>query len=241
MRAVLLAGVVLTITNCQTHPSLSGSDLADAMPNDLSAALDDLGPCALGDGGSCTVFPQCGCAPGESCDVATTAGSTGCRPVGSTPNWNACSNASCTVGSTCVVAWGVCAPFCAGDSDCSGHDCVSEFPASRVCSSLCDPVSPQSSAMPYTACGLGVGCQPLFGTNGASYCTSSVDSNGTQGASCASRNCATGFLCVNNQCRKACHAGSKVDCTVGLVCAQLTSPVDGSPVFVGSSALGYCN
>lgn len=235
--AVALLAVVLSMAGCGRAVD-ARLDLADFVPSDLG--VDDLGTCAIGDGGSCALFPQCGCPSGQSCDVVDTHGATACRPAGSTPNWNACTTATCIAGSTCVVAGGVCAPLCASDSDCGGpyHPCEPGFPGVRVCTPLCDPVDPQSGAPPYTACGSGVGCQPLYGSDGASHCSSENDANGTQGAFCGA--CAIGFLCVGQQCRKACHVGSNSDCGV-LVCIQMTNPADGSPVVVGTTPLGYRN
>jgi hypothetical protein len=175
-------------------------------------------------GSACNVFPQCGCASGQNCNVENmTTGAAQCVAPGTVGLWGSCDplevgangDGVCVVGSSCVD--GVCSPFCGVDADCGGphRSCVqvqsvnsstgaaTSIPGFLICLSYCDPTSPQSSANGYAACGAGVNC---FGnTNGSSYCSAPVTGSGTQGKVCTgtfyvedATLCAIGFACVGN-------------------------------------------
>ena len=73
-----------------------------------------------GDAGTCTttppsnacgVFPQCGCASNQTCDVVDTNGDVACSNAGSTPLGHACKTTSdCAAGLSCTG--GACRPYC---------------------------------------------------------------------------------------------------------------------------------
>lgn len=214
--------LAISIPPDMAKPSVPPDMSKPVVPPDLSPVAPVCTPTISGS--ACNVFPQCGCASGQNCNVENlSTGASQCVAAGSVGLWGSCDpnqtgangDGVCVVGSSCVD--GVCSPFCSVDADCGGphRSCVqvdsvngstgasTPIPGFSICLSYCDPTSPQSSANGYAACGAGVNC---FGnTNGSSYCSAPVTGKGTQGAVCTgtfyvedATKCAIGFACVGN-------------------------------------------
>ncbi len=203
-------------------------DMTQPIPPDMAKAV-----CTPTISGStCNVFPQCGCAANQNCNVENTkTGAAQCEAVGTVGLWGSCDpnqtgangDGVCVAGSSCVD--GVCSPFCSVDADCGGahRDCVAvdsvnsstgvatPIPGFSICLSYCDPTNPQSSASGYTACGAGVNC---FGnTDGSSYCMAPVTASGTQKVDCTGTGadigdptlCAAGYACIAGTFSATCY------------------------------------
>lgn len=222
-------------------PADLASRPADLAAADLAPRPPDLAPvCAHPAGSSCGVAPECGCSGGTSCTITDdTSGATSCIQPGSTPNYSVCTGSGagqCQAGSTCVD--GVCEPYCATGTDCSGgyraceqvqNSSGASIPGFLTCSQYCDPTSPQSTAAPYAGCGPTVSCLPA--TNGITACLAPTTASGTDGAPCGDSlfnpknpvqsDCAPGYGCVNVgiggllnvfECERFCHVGHDEDC-----------------------------
>jgi hypothetical protein len=207
---------------------------------------------------TCGIFPQCGCAAGVNCNVENdTTGQAMCAPAGTTPDWNLCTgngDSQCTVGRSCVD--GVCSPFCLATTDCPGayRACVqvvnassANIPGFKVCTTYCDPTSPQSSTAPYTACGPNVNCFPASDRN--PYCIGPTTASGTQNASCANAagngpdqtKCAPSFGCVTvgpiYGCYKFCKVGVAGECSAF---SSTSCNSFGTKLYSGGQEIGFC-
>jgi hypothetical protein len=204
---------------------------------------------------TCGIFPQCGCTGTQNCNVEDdTTGKASCAASGSVGDWNGCTgngDGLCAVGRSCVD--GVCSPFCAQNSDCPGsyRECVqvqangTNITGFKVCTSFCDPTSPQSSAGGHTACGPNINCYP--NTDHDSYCLGPTTAGGTQSANCATSNasdptkCAPGYACVGlglNQfeCEKFCAVGGSGGCASGYTCSSFATKQ-----YAGTQEIGGCS
>jgi hypothetical protein len=221
-------------------------------------------------GSACNVFPQCGCAANQNCNVEnTTTGAAQCAAVGTVGLWGSCDpkqvgangDGVCVAGSSCVD--GVCSPFCSTNADCGGsnRDCVqvdsvnsstgvaTPIPGFQICLSYCDPTSPQSSANGYTACGAGVNC---FGnTDGSSYCEAPVTASGTSKVDCTGGGaavgdptlCAAGYACIPSTFSATCYKQCHV--SGGTECTGTqTCHSQSTKVYAGTPSstteIGYC-
>jgi hypothetical protein len=222
-------------------PSDAGGDALDAgadSPEDSSvdgatdAAPDaDAASCNPPDaGGVCSVFPQCGCASGQTCAFEPPLGATACVATGNAPSWSACGGpGTCQAGAVCElgspgVDGGVCYPYCLSASDCAGQGvCVPlvvasggtqvPIPGAFGCSASCDPMKPGG------VCGAGLGCHFVTGW-GTTSC--SAVGNLAAGASCSSGlSCVPGAACALGTCRPYCRVG-KADCG-GKSCLSFTT------------------
>jgi hypothetical protein len=264
--AMSTSGDLATTT---TDLAMSSTDLAMSSTTDLAVPPpppDMARPPAPPDmackptivGSACNIYPQCGCAPGQNCNVEnTTTGASQCAAAGTTPNWNACDpngngDGVCTIGTSCVN--GVCDPFCTVDADCGPHAfCYQVYstdasgnqtaiPGFKVCTSNCDPTNPQSNANGANACGPNVNCIADPNTSNT-VCTQPVKSTGTQGRSCVTggyldpSKCAIGYVCnPTGTCSKSCHVVGGSECTGLQVCNSFNPAVH-----VNTTEIGYCN
>jgi len=229
-------------------------DMAKPLP------IPDMTPlCKPPAGSVCNIYPQCGCADGQACDLDA-AGNGVCRVAGTIADWNVCpaSGNACKKGSTCVN--GTCAPFCGTKTAPSSHcdtnaECYqgpvngTTVPNNLVCSSNCDPASPQSASGGYVACGASTNCLPI--DDGYAYCSSPVKATGGgDGANCYnsttantdSSKCKPGFICLTNsagtifECLQQCHVDGS-----GTKCARGTCNGYSPKTMVGGLEIGYCN
>jgi hypothetical protein len=198
------------------------------------------GGCTVTSGKTCDLFPQCGCAAGENCNVSTTAGATKCFPAGSAGTHQKCTGTGqCDKGLQCLG--GACQPLCQVDSDCpiSGSTCrqvqttntagtLVDVPGLRACAAPCEPTSPAAG------CGAS-NCAIL--TDGNTQCIG-AGSGKTKGA-CTSDPvaCAPGYACLDpGDCLKWCRVGFASDCVgTGGTCATFTTPV-----IKGGTEYGVC-
>ena len=235
------------------------ADMAHAAPDlargpDMTMPPPDMTPACTPPAGSvCVVYPQCGCAAGQSCDITSANGNAVCAAAGTTPNWNSCSGAGqCQKGSTCLN--GVCTPFCANlgtpSADCGGDtECYQvqdgtkdppvDIPNKKVCTRNCDPTNPQN-ATGYSPCGPGVNCLP--DTDHYAWCIGATAS-GTQGKDCTNdgTKCAPGYACAVDvfgagTCYKMCHVGKSGECPSSTSCGSF-----GTKLYAGSVEIGYCS
>lgn len=209
---------------------------------------EDTGPVPVGDvgggkdtGGStctptsgkvCDTFPQCGCASGQNCNVATVDGATKCYAVGSKGTHEQCTgNGECDKGLQCVA--GVCVPFCTTDSDCpisgarcrtgqyvpTGSSTAVDVPGFDICLAQCDPVSPAKTCGPNTTCFF-----PY--SDDTTQCAAAGSSTSAGGCAGDSLACAPGYICIDpGDCYKWCRVGFSSDCTgTGGTCTTFTTP-----------------
>ncbi|MEZ4223130.1 MAG: hypothetical protein R3B13_19460 [Polyangiaceae bacterium] len=210
------------------------------------------GPCTAPVSGPCDTFPQCGCNPGERCDVGSTTGETICVADGTVDPFKACSSGSaCKVGASCVG--NVCKPFCEKSTDCSGGGkCIqvlsdaggqgTPIPGFKVCTASCSLVNPvaicgtKAGCYPDTETPTGTDCAPAGVGAGADMCTGS-DGKANPTA------CAPGFGCVpgssasNWDCRKWCRVGFSNDCPGGAACSGFAPP---NALFIDAIEYGVC-
>lgn len=238
--------------------SLPVDDMARAAA-DLALGPDllpppDMTPACMPPAGSvCVVYPQCGCAAGQACDIPSTSGNAVCAAAGSTPDWNGCTgDGQCKKGSTCLDD--VCKPFCGNlgkpSADCGGDTACEQVqdgsknppvdvPNYKVCTHNCDPTNPQN-ATGYTPCGPNVNCLPE-----SDHYATCVGVTGTekQDGDCTSDAlaCAPGYACTtdsifSSSCYKMCHVGKSGECPSSTSCHSF-----GTKQYAGSVEIGYCD
>ncbi len=232
------------------------ADMAMAPPADMAmAACTPLNvPTSL-----CAIFPQCGCAGGQNCNVEdTTTGKAQCAPVGTTGDYNNCTgngDSQCAKGRTCVN--GVCMPFCGTTTDCPGayRGCFgvnnaggTAIPGMNVCTQFCDPVNPTSSTGGFSPCGPNVACEPNSAANGRiSTCLGPTTASGTQGADCSNGSnpdqtkCAPGYGCVSIfstffECERFCDVGVSGGCPSSTSCGSFSTKQ-----YAGAQEIGSCS
>ncbi len=227
-----------------------------SMPPDLATPPDMVvvPMCTPPSGSACVVYPQCGCAGTQACDITSTSGNAVCVAPGSVADWNLCTGSGqCKKGSTCVHD--VCTPFCANvgapSGDCSGGaaECYqlqdsnqNNIPNDKVCSLNCDPTNPQN-ATGFSPCGSGVNCYP--DTDGYAWCLGPTTAGGTQGQDCTNglntdpTMCAIGYYCVpstfSGTCYRMCKVGGSGICTGSTTCHSFSTKN-----YAGSTEIGYC-
>jgi hypothetical protein len=250
----------------EDHPSggddlsMSDSDLSMTMPPDMAvpppppdmatprdlATPPDMTECKHNTTTStCGLFPQCGCAAGQMCNVQDGTGKALCEVAGTTPPFGTCTGTgagTCAAGTTCVN--GVCSPYCGTNTDCPNGVCVqvgtgptTPIPGVKVCTLNCDPLHPNTAAGSYGACGTGASCVPRSDHN--TVCASPTKASGTQDASCSkTSDCAPGFTCESvgwggTYCSAYCR--STADCTGNTQCR-----VPSTRVYDSASEIGFC-
>jgi len=250
------SGVVCsTIVNCGTsaapeysacgtagyHPDCTGTK---CLPNVGADAGVSTCPTPAA-GGTCNVFPACGCPTGQACSPNTQATGLKCVPAGSLGEGADCTSGECASGFGCFGD--VCKRYCQLDSDCpavdSAHSCVQtnwspgvEMLGVLVCVSVCDPVSPQNPRSPLSACPVGFGCSS-WGTSlpGATDCEPQ-SGTGITGSACATDgDCVPGYYCSNgNVCVKYCY--TVADCPTGTTCVSFSTPN-----YAGTTQVNHCH
>jgi len=196
-------------------------------------------------GGTCNVFPACGCPTGQACSPNTQATGLKCFPSGSLGEGADCTSGDCASGLGCFGD--VCKRYCQFDSDCpavdSAQSCVQttwspevDIQGVLICTHVCDPVSPHSPRSPLLACPVGFGCSAA-GTSypGATDCEPQSGS-GVSGSSCsADSDCTPGFYCSNGgTCIKYCSTSA--DCPASSTCHTFSTPE-----YAGTTSVGYCS
>ena len=196
-------------------------------------------------GGTCNVFPACGCPAGQVCYPNTKATGLKCFPSGGLVD-----GTDCSTGDLCASGFGcfgsICKRYCQLDSDCPAvdgaqscnqtyWDSVNTIAGVSICSRVCDPVNPQSPRSPLLACPVGFGCSSMDIYPGASDCELQLGF-GIAGSVCSTdADCIPGYYCSGGgSCIKYCF--TSVDCPVGLTCHTFSTPE-----YAGTKSVGYCN
>ncbi|WP_146648053.1 hypothetical protein [Labilithrix luteola] len=229
----------------QAAPSKSSQDEPVNTESDAGPAVV---PCAdLTPGAACGLFPQCGCAANETCDVADLSGAVRCIAAGRAPMGSPCtSTAGCVRGTSCV--FGTCHALCGN----AGATCTeaktgtcfqvkgtnaAPIPNFQVCSVKCDPRD-ATACGGSTAAGTGV-C--VVGDDGSTDCQKGGTRADHQSCS-ATDDCGPGLVCTTvtsggtttNTCRRWCQVG-KSDCGSGKTCSGF-----GTAVKIDGIEYGVC-
>ena len=196
-------------------------------------------------GGTCNVFPSCGCQAGQVCAIDTPATGLACYPSGGLAEGVACTGQPCGEGLGCFG--GICRKYCQAATDCvavdSAQNCLSTYwqatsatiPGVSVCARVCDPVAPQHPRSPLLACPAGLGCVPAPGPPGASNCIPQPGTGIADSPCSKTTDCVPGFYCSSwYACTKFCSTSA--DCAIGYTCYPF-SPVQ----YAGTTEVGYCD
>lgn len=206
---------------------------------------NELGYCNGCDTGEfvCSVFPDCGCASGESCKIENfETGATECFAEGAEPPWGTCTvQADCSSeGGACVG--GFCYPHCGevGDDTCAIGDCfqaintatTEPIPGALYCNAPCEPVlADRASADNTKPCPDDHLCLPVSedptDLDTGAFCAPSE--GGVEGSECDRNDqCADGLGCLESQCTPYCR--NSADCTdMFPTCVNLTTPIYAGP------------
>ena len=188
--------------------------------------------------GTCTLYPQSGCGPGQGCYVVeASTGRTGCEYTAGVGQAQPCEYLNdCAAGLACIG--GACKPYCVTANDCStngaecfqvvydpGNGSVADVPCMKVCSDQCDPANPGA------VCGDNLNCDITSDYQvkpGFSLCYDSGSTN-TGACSSASPQCAPGYVCLtDNKCHRWCKEDSP-----GCLCQA-------AGYYVGLQEYGFC-
>ncbi len=223
--------------------NLRGDGSADGMLDVRTA--DALGCPTPAAGGTCNVFPACGCPAGKICYPDTQATGLVCLATAGLGEGAACNGKGCAAGLGCFG--GVCKPYCQSDSDCPAVDTARECAPTYwdststiagvfVCVRVCDPVSPQSPRSPLLACPAGFGCSSA-GTSypGASNCVQQPGTGVSDSACSEDADCTPGYYCsVGGTCIKYCY--TSVDCPTGMTCVSFSTAN-----YAGTVQVNHCS
>ena len=220
-------------------------DGGDGIPGDICA------------GDPCDIYEQCGCGPGEACDLdgaALATGGTVCRAV-ATPGQtqsNCDADDQCAAGYSCLGNPGQCRKMCDEDRDCGDGHCIvdvvfrndqDEFvdvPDARACSKPCKADSLTESGCP---------TDPAMGCRVYSNDPDGVEASGDEYDYTDCTSAGTGgdaVLCTENgdaECKPGfgCYSIRYTDDTVQDECRQIcVVSVGGVPRTTGC-AIGTCN
>jgi hypothetical protein len=201
-------------------------------------------------GGTCDVFPLCGCMPGEAC-IQLVGAAESCHPPGTVQPYQTCkADTDCILGYGCVDA--ECKPFCAHDMDCMGttQHCraveLNNMPVKgeNICAVHCNIVTNAPDAL-HDGCSANNRCLWFDYANGITDCYDAAYypiGAGTQDVACTDlTQCANGFTCINSKCAAICRAGSGADCKNGYSCKSF-SPKGYDALPDGTKEeIGYCS
>jgi hypothetical protein len=267
VRSFLAPSLAVSLTACQV---VTGSfDVGDAGSTSSSGGSSGAGTCGgatcapsqrcdngqccpvAAGGGTCDVFPACGCSASENCARINGAAEL-CVPGGAVPDLGDCTDSTnCRVGLTCSD--GVCDPPCDGVCVAANYDCLTqgirtadggvEWLGYSVCEPHCNPVSPHTGDATHALCGPRQRCDLNSTGNGDTYCDYPAGS-GIQGMACtAHRDCAAGYDCIIPAsgppiCAQYC---SGVDAGVG-TCPNATLTCLGfkTPLYDRAQQIGTC-
>jgi hypothetical protein len=206
----------------------------------------------------CQLVAQCGCDPGEACDLGganPAQGTTECRPVTVQGMETSTCNGvtACAPGFTCLGPAGEasCKEWCASDAQCgpgAGGLCTVQvyynnmpIPGAKVCSPSCNPLT-------HAGCPSGWGCHVYYNDTEArnfTWCTAT--GAGGQGAMCTDdTDCQQGFGCFCTdasctpslqKCLKTCNqSAGGTGCPAGKLCFSLNPAA-----VIGGIEYGVCN
>jgi hypothetical protein len=224
-------------TGCSTLTGDAG--VPDTLPPNTSTCSLSQMPLA---GGTCNVFPACGCPTGQVCHADIEATGLACTANGTLADGADCSSAQvCASGLGCFGS--MCSRYCDYDWDCPAVDTVqscvqttwssgNSISGVSVCARVCDPVSPRSPRSPLLACPAGFGCYSDI--YGASDCQKQAGT-GVAGSSCSTDpDCSPGYYCsTSGSCVKYCFTNA--NCPIGKTCNFFSTAN-----YAGSSEVGYC-
>jgi hypothetical protein len=212
----------------------AGSSKPDAAPTCVTAPPSN----------SCGVAPQCGCAAGETCEIADKkTGAVSCIAAGDRVLAAVCTTTSqCAPGLTCV--FGACRPYCSTvNTACTGtglglcnqgYDTAGNaVPNGKICTLTCEPRNPSA------ACGANT-C--VWDKN---LGTTDCDMAGIRTARQPCKeysDCAPGFQCathpvVGMECERWCRVGHDDDCDALQTCKDV---YDANGPKEGADKLGLC-
>jgi hypothetical protein len=186
-------------------------------------------------GGSCFVFPSCGCSTGENC-VRSGGGPEQCVPVGTAIALESCGDSTeCGPGLLCADS--LCDPPCDGSCAKANYSCIPQNQRSGdgglealgygVCEPHCNPVAALVTDGAHAPCNPGQRCDVNPDGNGETYCTS-PSGGATQGMACSTSNdCAANYVCVvadggSGSCEAYCDLGGALTCPSGTQCHAFT-------------------
>jgi hypothetical protein len=205
----------------------------------------DLPPSNFDAGVACTTTPQSGCAPSDTCAVATLDGRTACQNAGTAPVGAYCvDDYDCGAGLVCLG--GICYAQCQTPGDCGGvaQGCDQIYTAADqpitgflACSIPCSPADPQNTAQEpsLAACASGYACYARDTPRGSTSCYPG-GSVGLGGA--CDTDCGPGLVCLSDGTNATCQRF----CVMGVTacnCLQFAEPY-----FIGLDdaivEVGYC-
>jgi hypothetical protein len=253
---------LLLVAGCAASIGSEG-DGPDAGPlggddgKDDSAAMCSADPCDL--------FDQCGCEPGDACDLDPSAFATGgalCRDANPRGDGSAtCQrDTDCAVGFSCLGNPGQCRRLCENAGDCGGNRCAiqivyntgdgyADVPGARACTKRCKLEAGAGSGCPDTPWI----CCRLYGDDDGFYtdCTAAARTGGGDAASCETGGtsaCAPGFDCVlmrytddtqRRECRQMCIVSISGQPSASS-CGVGTCRARSTPVRIGDIEYGLC-
>jgi hypothetical protein len=164
MLQLVAAGLAGCSTSVEGNPTPVGGEPGGGEDVNTPGGGEDplAGNCAEG---TCSVYDQCGCDPGQACDLdgaALDSGGTECREVSSPGQTqsNCDSPDQCAAGYSCLGDPGQCRKLCDEDGDCGTGRCIvqvvfendagdlEDVPDASACTKSCDPTSAEASGCP---------------------------------------------------------------------------------------------
>lgn len=247
LAAAIAASSSPTVGGCSSNYQVGVDGGVDAGSDSSQDGGNDAAMCqAAPGGGTCTVFPPCGCSAAQNCARINGAPEV-CVANGKWSQLQNCiSTADCQHGLVC--AHGVCERPCATNGDCANnYVCFAQLgPAAEgvtppplgynACEPHCNPVYPSTNDATHVGCGASQRCQMVYDALGGTYCVYPTGGLG-QGASCASStDCKAGYDCLFTTawtCLQYCRVG-QFDCLTG-TCGP-TNP----PAYDRNTQIGVC-
>jgi hypothetical protein len=224
-----------------------GSEDQTAPGSDGAAGAEAGVACSTPTNGTCSGYPQSGCAPNETCmpgppDQCCPAGKTQENgPCGDDVTFTGVWHANCAPGLVCIG--GTCRKFCQSPADCASGYCVGFGPPPTPAYSVCTIPQPCDLLSPWKGCPLGMTCLPVGESGGATVTDCSGAGQGVGAGACVASplDCKPGFVCVNGSCQQWCRAlpAGFSDCPAPTTCNNLIE-YSGSPVVIDGASYGSC-